>query len=437
MRVGVLGLGHVGLVTAACLAELGHTVTGSDADPERLEDLRHGRVPFYEPGLEELVGSGLRLGRLRFTDNVGENVGSSAVLFICVGTPNGADGAPYLLQVERLAQDMAEHLEGYRVIVEKSTVPVTTGERLARTLERHRGRRDFDVVSNPEFLREGSAVEDTMRPARIVIGAAWERAADVVEEVYRPIVEATGCPVIRTDVRTAELIKHASNAFLATKISFINAIAEVCEEACADVEVVAEGIGLDPRIGRAFLGAGIGYGGSCLPKDVSGFVAMARELGCELSLLDEVRRVNDRAPSRIVDKLRDELWHLEGKTVAVLGLAFKAGTDDVREAPALRLIDALTAEGTNVAAYDPAAMPAAKELLPRVRLATSPADAATDADAVVIVTDWDEFRTIDLEELRSVMRFPIVVDGRNLFAPETMRRAGFHYASVGRPAVSP
>jgi len=438
MNVSVLGLGHVGLVTAACFAEIGHDVVGVDASEERIADLRSGRMPFHEPGLEPLVRAGIAAGRLRFTRGVADAVAHAEVLFVCVGTPQAADGSPDLRQLEELTTAVAAaHVDGRRILVEKSTVPVTTGERVARTLERAGAPTGVEVVSNPEFLREGTAIDDTMRPARIVIGTSSPDAADRVLDVYRPILERSGCHVIRTDVRTAELIKHASNAFLATKISFINAVAEVCERAGADVEAVAEGVGLDPRIGRDFFRAGIGYGGACLPKDVAGFVAMARSLGCDLALLGEVQRLNDRALDRVIEKLRAELWHLSGKTIAVLGLAFKAGTDDLRESPAIRLIERLRAEGGRVVAFDPAAMPAAKDAVPDLPLAPSPIEAARDADAVVIATEWPEFRSLDLAGLRQAMRFPLVVDGRNLFAPDEMREAGFHYASVGRPAVAP
>jgi UDPglucose 6-dehydrogenase len=436
MRVAVLGLGHVGVVTAACLAHLGHEVTGVDADEERVAALRRGHVPFHEPGLEELVAEGLANGRLTFPERLRDAVGSAEILFVCVGTPSRSSGAADLVQVERLTLDVAEYLDPAAIFVEKSTVPVTTGERVARTLARLRGRADVDVVSNPEFLREGYAIEDTLCPSRIVVGSASERATAMLLELYRPITDATDCPVIVTDVRTAELIKHASNAFLATKISFINAIAEVCDRAGADVEVVASGIGADPRIGSSFLRAGIGYGGSCLPKDVAGFAAMARELGCDLALLDEVRRINDRAPERLVNALRDELWHLDGKTVAVLGLSFKEGTDDVRASPALALVESLRREGARVVGFDPAAMHAAKQIVPEVHMASSALDAASGADALVIATAWPEFAALDLAELRSALRFPIVVDGRNVLDPDAMRRAGFTYRSVGRPAVA-
>jgi UDPglucose 6-dehydrogenase len=437
MKVGVVGLGHVGLVSAACFAHIGHEVSGVDADAERVEGLRRGRMPFFEPGLADLVERELDSGRLKVSSSLGSAVRGSTVLFICVGTPSKADGEADLIEIELLATGIARHADGYRLLVEKSTVPVTTGERVVRTVEREGGRWAIEVAANPEFLRQGSAIEDTLRPSRIVIGAPSTRATALLREVYGPIVERSGCPVIETDVATAELIKHASNAFLATKISFVNAVAEVCERAGADIEAVAHGMGLDPRIGPAFLQAGIGYGGSCLPKDLSAFSKLASGLGCELPLLEEVRAINERGPVRLLDKLRQELWHLAGKTIAVLGLAFKPGTDDMREAPAMRVVKALLEEGAGVTAYDPVAMPAAKELLPGVHFAATALDAAAGADAAVFLTDWDEFRALDLAALKRILRLPIVVDGRNIFAPDDMLRAGLIYQSMGRPPVHP
>ncbi|CAN5231205.1 UDP-glucose/GDP-mannose dehydrogenase family protein [soil metagenome] len=435
MRVGVIGLGHVGLVSAACFAHLGHEVVGVDADAERVEGLRQGRLPFFEPGLAELLEEGLSSGRLRVREEVEAAVRASPIVLICVGTPSRPSGEADLVQVERLAREIAGHLEGYRVLAEKSTVPIRTADRIARTVSRSAGDRPFDVISTPEFLRQGSAIADTLEPDRIVIGSGSRRATDIALQLYRPIIERSGCPVILTDVGTAELIKHASNAFLATKISFVNALAEVCERTGADVDDVARGMGLDPRIGPAFLRPGIGYGGSCLPKDVAAFQALAEQVGTGFRLLAEVQAINERGPARVVEKLRQELWHLEGKAVAVLGLAFKPGTDDLRGAPSLKLIEALQAEGADLVAFDPVAMPAAKHVLSNVRFASSALEAATGADAAVFVTDWNEFRGLDLDALRAAMRLPVIVDGRNLFRPEEMRRAGFAYHSIGRVPV--
>lgn len=437
MKIGVVGLGHVGLVTAACFAHVGHDVIGADVDGEKIEKLRLGSTPFFEPGLEELVSEGSSSGALRFTTSIEETVKAADVLFICVGTPSKASGEADLLQVERLAADigrcLSTHSE-YKVLVEKSTVPVKTGEKILTTVRR-RAAGDCDVVSNPEFLREGSAIRDTLNPDRIVIGASSERAVEVLKEVYRPTLEKTGCPIVVTDVSTAELIKHSSNAFLATKISFINSVAEICEATGADVETVAVGMGLDPRIGSQFLKAGVGYGGSCFPKDVAAFASLAGKLGRPFHMLEAVQEMNERGPARLLDKLRNELWHLEGKRIAALGLAFKPGTDDLRDAPALKVISQLLAEGAEVVAYDPVAMSEAKQLLPDVQMADGPITAANDADAALFLTEWQEFAEVDLSELKQAMRFPIVVDGRNLFSLNEMREAGFTYLSVGRPAV--
>lgn len=437
MRVGVVGLGHVGLVSAACFAHVGHDVVGVDAQPEKVEGLSRGATPFYEPGLEQLVQEGRAAGRLVFDHEVEAATRDAEVVFICVGTPSKPSGEADLSQVEALAWQLARYVKTYCVLVEKSTVPVKTGDRLFRTISRL-GATEFDVVSNPEFLREGSAIADTLNPDRIVIGSSSERATSLLSEVYRPIIDRSGCDVIVTDVGTAELIKHASNAFLATKISFINAVAHICEATDADIETVARGMGLDPRIGEAFLHAGVGYGGSCFPKDVAAFAALADQIGVPFNLLREVQKINDDGVPRLLEKLRTELWHLRDKKIAVLGLAFKPGTDDLREAPSLRLIDHLLEEGAEVVAFDPVAMRKAKEELPStVTFAGSALAAMEGADAAVFLTDWAEFRGLEPAAMKAALRFPTVVDGRNLFSPDVMRAAGFTYLSVGRPAVHP
>ncbi len=437
MKIGVVGLGHVGLVTAACLASIGHEVVGVDAQAEKVDGLNRGSLPFFEPQLDDLVSETRQARRLLFDTEIEAAVRDAEVVFICVGTPAKPSGEADLRQVEGLAHELARYLKTYRVLVEKSTVPVKTGERIFRTVRRL-GATELDVVSNPEFMREGSAIQDTLNPDRIVIGSTSDRATAALIEVYQPIIDRSGCPVIITDVGTAELIKHASNAFLATKISFINAVAEICEATDADVETVARGMGLDARIGSSFLKAGIGYGGSCLPKDVAAFAALADQLGIDFSLLDAVQEINRRGCRRVIEKLRGELWHLEGKRIAILGLAFKPGTDDLREAPPLRLIEELGADGAEIVAYDPVAMSKAKEVVPTgVRFAGSALDAMDGADAAVFVTEWDEFKTLEPESIKQALRFPIVVDGRNLFAPEAMSAAGITYLSVGRPAVLP
>ncbi|HVM35645.1 MAG TPA: UDP-glucose/GDP-mannose dehydrogenase family protein [Actinomycetota bacterium] len=436
MKVGIVGSGHVGLVSAACFAHIGHDVVAVDALPEKIDGLRRGIMPFFEPGLAELVETGKASGRLRFCHGIEDAISDADAVFICVGTPAKPSGEADLSQVEGVAHELAMHLNGHYVaLVEKSTVPVTTGRRLSEML-RMLGVDDVDVVSNPEFLREGSAVSDTLDPDRIVIGSDSQRATNILLDLYRPITEQSNCKVVVTDVPTAELIKHASNAFLATKISFINAVADICEATGGDVETVASGIGLDSRIAASFLDAGLGYGGSCFPKDVAAFAALADQVGCNFDLLREVQKINAERPIRLVNKLRALLWHLKDKRIAVLGLAFKPGTDDLREAPSIAVIRQLLDEGATVSAYDPVAMPAAKEVLPSsVTMSASALEAMTGADAAVFVTEWREFAALDPAEMKAALRFPIVLDGRNLFALETMRGHGLTYVSVGRATV--
>jgi UDPglucose 6-dehydrogenase len=437
VRVTVVGLGHVGLVTAASLAHIGHDVCGLDEDLEKLRLISSGEVPFFEPDLPELLREGLENGRFGVTEDVAQAARHGDVALICVGTPIRETGEANLTGMERVARSLASNIDRYTVIAEKSTVPVGTWEWIRRTAEWAAPKAEFDVASNPEFLREGQAVADTLRPTRIVVGAESDRAHAALKEVYQPIVDDTGCPFIATDVATAELIKLASNAFLATKISFINAVADVCEAAGADVETVAEAMGMDPRIGPQFLRAGIGYGGFCLPKDVAAFRHKAAEMGVDLSLLEEVAKVNDARPAQILAKMRQVLWNLEGKRIAVWGLAFKGGTDDLRSAPALSVIGELKESGATITAYDPVAMEEAKDLVQDLALAPDPVEAAREADAVLICTDWPEFAQQDLAQLRAVMAQPIIVDGRNLMDPQTIASAGFVYASIGRPTVKP
>ncbi|MGH2756468.1 MAG: UDP-glucose dehydrogenase family protein [Actinomycetota bacterium] len=437
MKIGVVGLGHVGLVSAACLAHVGHEVVGVDSLTERVERLRSGDLPFFEPGLEELVTETTGAGRLHFETDPRAAVAEPEVVLICVGTPAKATGEADLTQVEKLADELAAHLHSYRVLAEKSTVPVRTGQRILKKIGRM-VTTDFDVVSNPEFLSEGNAIRDTLQPSRIVIGSDSERATTLMLEVYKPIIERSRCPVISTDVATAELIKHASNAFLANKISFINSIADFCEATGANVDDVAQGMGLDPRIGPDFLRAGIGYGGSCFPKDIAAFAALGEELGCDVRMLRAIEDINRAGVSKLVDKLRAELWNLSNKRIAILGLAFKPGTDDLREAPAVTLVERLVAEGADIVAYDPVAMRKAKETLPAaVRFADSALAAMAGADAAVFVTDWDEFRGIEAGAMKAALKVAVVVDGRNLFSPNEMAAAGITYLSVGRPTVHP
>jgi UDPglucose 6-dehydrogenase len=437
VRIAVIGVGHVGLVSAACFAEWGHEVVGMDHDDERIDGLRAGRVPFYEPGLDELVERHLASGRLAFEHDLRSTIDGAEVAFACVGTPALPGGGPNLAFVEAGGREVATSATGDLVLVEKSTVPVSTGERLAQVIDREQRRTGaphrIEVASNPEFLREGTAVQDTLHPDRIVIGASSPTAVEVLERVYAPVIEAEGTPVVTTDVPTAELIKHASNAFLATRISYINGVARICDLTGADVEVVAHGMGLDPRIGHQFLRPGLGYGGSCFPKDVDAFAHLARHVGYEFGLLEEVRRINDGQRAVVLDKLRDELWHLSDKTVTLLGAAFKPGTDDLREAPAVHLATALLEEGASVRVYDPVALPGVSRLLPEVVTVDDPIEAVRDAHAAVVCTEWEEIRALPAAKVVAAMAYPIVVDGRNALDPDAFRDAGARYHAIGRP----
>jgi UDPglucose 6-dehydrogenase len=440
MRITVIGAGHVGLVTAACLAHVGHDVVVDDDDVSKLDLIGEGRSWFFEPGLQELLGEVVRAGRLRIAGDKAEAVGHGTMIFICVGTPSRGDGSPNLAFVEAVAREVARHLpEGeFRLICEKSTVPVQTGERVAQVIAREaRPGADWEVASNPEFLREGSAVHDTLNPDRIVVGTDTERGAALLAELYRPIVEATGCELLATDRATAELIKHASNAFLATKISFINTVARVCERSGADVELVARGMGLDPRIGVHFLEAGAGYGGSCFPKDVAAFAHRSRELGVDFGILNEVAKINHEARRAVVDKVRDALWHLDGKRIGMLGLSFKPNTDDLREAPSIDVARDLLADGAQVVAFDPVAGDLAVRQVPGLELAAKAVEVADGAHALVLMTEWAEFSDLDPADLRSRMAYPILVDARNALDAEAFAAAGFTVAGVGRPVRAP
>jgi UDPglucose 6-dehydrogenase len=435
MNVAVVGTGYVGLVTGAVFADLGNDVVCVDKDVAKIDGLRAGRMPIYEPGLEELVARNVADGRLTFTTDLADAVHRSDIIFIAVGTPPKVTGESDLSAVEEVAHGIAESLDRYKVIVNKSTVPVGTGDVVRTIIERNRRRPvNFDVVSNPEFLREGSAIEDTLRPDRIVVGAPSQQVAMTLLELYAPLER----PMIITDVYSAEIIKYASNAFLATKISFINEIANLCELAGGDVTQVVKGMGLDPRIGAAFLNAGLGYGGSCFPKDTDALIQTAAALGYELRTLRAVVDVNRERTQRLVALIRKVLDPLDGQVIAVLGLAFKPKTDDMREARSVELIARLVEAGVRVRAYDPVAMDNARRTLPAsVEYCQSSYEAAEGADAVVVVTEWNEFKLLNLERLRQVMRRPLVFDGRNIYEPERMRRLGFEYHSVGRKPVFP
>ena len=435
MNICVVGTGYVGLVTGAVFADLGNDVVCVDNDPGKIDALTAGLMPIYEPGLEEMVARNTADRRLSFTTDLASAVRRSVIVFITVGTPAKPDGQTDLSAVEDVARGIAQAMERYTVVANKSTVPVGTGEFVREVIEKHQARPvAFDVVSNPEFLREGSAIEDTLRPDRIVIGAPTQQVAMSLLELYAPLER----PMIITDVPSAEMIKYASNAFLSTKISFINAIANVCELAGADVSQVMKGMGLDARIGAAFLSAGLGYGGSCFPKDTDSLVHTASTLGYDFALLRAVVEINRERAAHFVDLMVKALSPVDGRSIAVLGLAFKPNTDDMREAKSVEVVERLLNLGASVRVYDPVAMPAARRMLPgRVTYCESPYDAATGADAVALITEWNEFKFLDLERLRAAMRRPVVFDGRNIWEPERMRRLGFEYHSIGRKSVLP
>jgi len=418
------------------MAKLGHDVIGNDLDEEKIAMLRRGVPWFYEPGLQELLDETMESGKLSFTTDSAAAISGADVVFICVGTPPRASGEANLIAVEQVARDVARHGRPDVVVVEKSTVPAGTAQRVKRTLARERA--DFagsaEVVSNPEFLKEGTAVEDSLHPDRILVGAETSKAYARMRELYGPLLEG-GTKIIETDIATAELAKHACNAFLALKISYANALSRLCERSGADVVAVAEVMGADERIGRAFLNAGLGYGGYCFPKDIQAFERLAARVGAEFPLLREVARINDQAVESAANKVLEALWNVEGKKIALLGLAFKPGTDDVRSAPALALARLLLREGAHVVGYDPQGGSNAKAELPELEVCHDMYDALNDAHCVVLCTEWDEFKTLDLEKLHSLMAYPVVVDGRNLFDPQEMKNAGFSYYPTGRPHV--
>jgi UDPglucose 6-dehydrogenase len=447
MRICIVGTGYVGLVAGTCLAEIGHLVVCVDDDRQKIEVLQSGGMPIYEPGLEELVARNLREGRLAFTADLREGIEAATAVFICVGTPPLEDGDADLSAVEQAARRIGELSSSYKLVVEKSTVPVQTGMWIEKTLRVYgdSGQVEFDVASNPEFLREGSAVIDFLHPDRIVVGVGHPRAERLLREMYDPIIRRTFvCPVhstcpatepvpfLVTDIRSAELIKHASNAFLATKISFINSVADLCELVGADVELVARGMGLDGRIGQAFLKAGLGFGGFCFPKDLQAFVKIAERCGHDFRLLREVDRINQARVPQAVRKLKEQLWILKDKVIGVWGLAFKPDTDDVRYSPAIALIKQLLAEGVSVRAYDPKAMEKARGEIASAILSRDPYEAVSGADALVVAAEWREFESLDLTRVKTLMRRPLVLDGRNLFDREKMKSMGFEYLGIGR-----
>jgi len=429
VKIAIIGTGYVGLTTGACFAEAGHDVVCVDNDLKKVTLLESGKIPIYEPGLEPIVKKNVLSKRLRFTGKIAEGVNHAEVVFIAVPTPPRPDGSVDMSFVEKVACEIAGAMIEYKIIVDKSTVPVKTGEKVAQVIKRYNRRKvDFDIVSNPEFLREGCAVQDLMQPDRVVIGVGSDRPVAKMKEVYEPF----HAPIVVTDINSAELIKHACNSFLALKISYINAVSAICEASGANVEDVAHGMGLDKRIGRAFLNAGLGYGGSCFPKDISAFVHIAEHLGYDFRLLKEVQNINAEQIERFMKKIHETLWIVQDKAIAVLGLAFKPNTDDMRLAPSLDVIHRLQKEGARIRAYDPKAMDKAREILDGVEFCDSPYTAARDVDALLICSEWDEFRHLDLEKLRSVMGQPVVLDGRNVLDPKQMEKLGFVYKSIGR-----
>lgn len=438
MNISIIGTGYVGLVTGACFAEFGLQVTCMDKDERRVAALEKGDIPIYEPGLTELVHKGLSEGRLTFTTDLAQAVEGALVILIAVGTPSREDGSADLSFVEEVGRGIAAHLDGYKVIVTKSTVPVGTGERLRELIERHAVRSaPFDIVANPEFLREGSAIEDFMRPNRVVIGATSPHAVAVMRDLYRPLY-LIETPFVFTDVATAEIIKYASNTFLATKVSFINEVATLCEQVGADVQVVAKGMGLDQRIGSKFLHAGPGYGGSCFPKDIAALIQTGQQAGCAMEIAEATARANLQQRTRMVEKIREAVGgQLHGKRIGVLGLSFKPNTNDLRDAPALDIIARLQQEGADVQAYDPAAMEDARKILSGVVFCANAYETAMGADALVLLTEWNQFRNLDLERIKAGLRSPVFVDLRNVYEPARMAALGFSYTSVGRPTPRP
>ncbi|MEX0705585.1 MAG: UDP-glucose/GDP-mannose dehydrogenase family protein [Nitriliruptoraceae bacterium] len=439
MKITIIGVGHVGLVSAAAFARWGHDVVGMDNDPAKLELLAAGQPWFFEPGLQELLDEVIAAGRLTFTGDVADAVRDAEAVFVCVSTPPLPGGGPNLSYVEAAGRAVVDNATRDLVLVEKSTVPASTGRRLEQVVrleqERTGSRHHIHVASNPEFLKEGAAVDDTLFPDRVVYGTASDEARDVMRRVYQTLVETHGCPVVETDVPTAELIKHASNAFLATRISFINAVSQVCERVGADVSVVAEGMGHDVRIGHRFLQAGLGYGGSCFPKDVDAFAHLAKQVGYPFELLDQVREINASQRQLVLDKLERELWHVDQKVITLLGAAFKPGTDDLREAPALFLADSLIESGATVRIYDPVALPEVARQAPHLERFEDLDEALRGAHAAVVCTDWDEIKKITPQRYLDALAYPIVVDGRNVHDPDEMIAAGLRYHSIGRRSV--
>jgi UDPglucose 6-dehydrogenase len=429
MNIAIIGAGYVGLVTGTCFAEMDNKVICVDTDPEKIALLKKFKMPFFEKGLDKMVKKNVLAGRLVFTDSIEYAVKKSLIIFICVGTPPKSGGEADLSYVENVATQIAKNMPSYRLIIEKSTVPVETGKWIEHTVKINNKRGiKFDVASNPEFLKEGTAIEDFMQPDRIVIGVESKKAKGLLTKLYSPIK----AEIVVTDIKSAELIKHASNSFLATKISFINSIANICEKTGADIEKVSLGMGLDKRIGRAFLKSGIGYGGFCFPKDLDAFIHISDKMGYEFSILKSVRKVNEDQKKVFLKKIEKELWIIKDKTIGILGLAFKPNTDDMRFAPSIDIINYLVQSGAKIKVYDPKAMEKARTTLKDVTFCKDPYEAAKDSDALLIVTEWDEFRTMELNRIKKLLKNPLIIDGRNIFDPAKMKKLNFRYISIGR-----
>ena len=433
MKIGMIGSGYVGLVTGACFAHMGHTVTCVDHDQAKIATLKKGKIPIYEPGLSEMILTNVRAGRLSFSTSTPDTVEKCEVLFICVHTPPKANGEADLTYVGNVAKEIATHMRSYRLIVEKSTVPVETGDWIKTIVKKHvRKGVAFDVASNPEFLKEGSAIQDLLNPDRIVIGVESARATEILKKIYAPLKKE----IYSTDIRSAELIKHASNSFLALKITFANQLSQVCDAVGADVEQVAKGMGMDSRISPHFLRAGIGFGGSCFPKDLSAFYTISKKKGVQFELLRQALDVNQALPKYFVDKVRVTLGSLNKRKIAVLGLAFKPDTDDMREAPSIPVIQLLQNAGAQVIAYDPVAIEKAKPYFKKIQYALNPYQAAKGADAILILTEWSEFLNLDFDRLKQTMKSPLLIDGRNMHSYKEMKKRGWTYISMGRPSIN-
>ncbi|MGB4520663.1 MAG: UDP-glucose/GDP-mannose dehydrogenase family protein [Candidatus Omnitrophota bacterium] len=429
MYISIIGSGYVGLVTGACFAELGNKVICADNDLKKISRLKKGIIPIYEPGLEELIKINLKKKRLKFTSNINEAVRATDIIFLAVGTPSLENGEADLTGIENVAKNIAVNMNGYKLVVEKSTVPVETGKWVKHTIETYIKKKiKFDVASNPEFLKEGQAINDFMHPDRVVIGVESKKAAGLLLELYRPL----NAPIVVTDIKSAELIKHASNSFLAAKISFINVISRICDKVGADVVEVALGMGLDKRIGKSFLNAGIGYGGSCFPKDLDAFITISEKLGVNFDLLRAVKAANQEQKDFFLEKIKNKLWIIKDKTIGILGLSFKPDTDDIRNAPSLDIIRVLKSEGAKLKVYDPSSMPKAKEILSEIKFCRDSYEVCRDSDCLLIVTEWDEFKELDFSKVKKLLKRPLIIDGRNIYDPSAMKKKGFIYEGIGR-----